>query len=109
MLKRLRKGGITHPFMMPQFLTDGRYDSASGVFHTRSGASCRDFASDNLEAPVYRELTPADVLDIMVVNGLHCNCTTQQGVVFRLIGALSEYGKLGIVCVAPSFDEADRF
>jgi hypothetical protein len=44
----------------------------------------------------------------VVVNGLHFNGATQQGVVFHLIGALSEFGKLGIVCVAPSFDEADR-
>jgi hypothetical protein len=92
----LRKGGTTHPFMMLQFLTDGRYDSASGEFRTPSGASCCYFASDNLEAPVYRGLTPADLLDIVVVNGLHFNGATQQGVVFHLIGALSEYGKLGL-------------
>ena len=104
----LRKGGTTHPFMMLQFLTDGRYDSASGEFRTPSGTSRCYFASDNLEAPVYRGLTPADLIDIAVVNGLHFNGATQQGVVFHLIGALSEFGKLGIVCVAPSFDEADR-
>lgn len=104
----LRKGGTTHPFMMLQFLTDGRYDSASGEFRTPSAASCCYFASDNLEAPVYRGLTPADLLDIVVVNGLHFNGATQQGVVFHLIGALSEFGKLGIVCIAPSYDEADR-
>ena len=104
----LRKGGTTHPFMMLQFLTDGRYDSASGEFHAPSGASCCYYASDNLEASIYHGLTPADLLDIAVVNGLHFNAATQQGVVFHLIGALSEFGKFGIVCVAPSFDEADR-
>jgi PGM1 C-terminal domain len=61
-----------------------------------------------LEAPVYRGLTPADLLDIAVLNDLHFNDSTQQGVVFHLIGALSEFGKLGIICVAPSFGEADR-
>jgi hypothetical protein len=61
-----------------------------------------------LEASIYHGLTPADLLDIAVVNGLHFNAATQQGVVFHLIGALSEFGKFGIVCVAPSFDEADR-
>ena len=85
-----------------------RYDSQVASSITPSGASCCYFASDNLEAPVYRGLTPADLLDIVVVNGLHFNGATQQGVVFHLIGALSEFGKLGIVCVAPSFDEADR-
>jgi PGM1 C-terminal domain len=104
----LRKGGTTHPFMMLQFLTDGRYNPASGEFRTRSGVPRCYYASDNLEAPVYRGLTPADLLDIAVVNGLHFNGATQQGVVFHLIGALSEFGKLGIVCVAPTSDEADQ-
>ncbi|WP_245257474.1 peptide ligase PGM1-related protein [Methylocapsa acidiphila] len=104
----LRKGGTTHPFMMLQFLTDGRYDSLRGEFTLPSGASRCYYASDNLEAPIYRGLTPADLLDIAALNGLHFNRATQQGVVFHLIGALSEFGKVGIVCVAPSRDEADR-
>ncbi len=104
----LRKGGTTHPFMMLQFLTDGRYEPETGEFRTPSGGSCCYYASDNLEAPVYRGLTPTDLLDIAVLNGLHFNGATQQGVVFHLIGALSEYGKLGIVCVGPTLAEADR-
>jgi hypothetical protein len=74
--------------MMLQFLTDGRYDSARGEFRTPSGTARCYFASDNLEAPVYRGLTPEDLIDIAVVNGLHFNSATQQGVVFHLIGAL---------------------
>ncbi|WP_036257691.1 peptide ligase PGM1-related protein [Methylocapsa aurea] len=104
----LRKGGTTHPFMMLQFLTDGHYDAVSGEFRAPSGAPCCYYASDNLEAPGYRGLTPTDLLDIAVVNGLHFNGATQQGVVFHLIGALSEFGKLGVVCVGPSHGDADR-
>jgi len=104
----LRKGGTTHPFIMLQLLTNGRYDLESGEFRAASGAPRCYYASDNLEAPVYRGLTPADLLDIAVVNGLHFNAAAQQGVVFHLIGALSEFGKLGVVCIAPSHQEADR-
>ena len=86
----------------------GDTNSASGEFRSPSGASCCYYASDNLEASVYHGLTPADLLDIAVVNGLHFNAATQQGVVFHLIGALSDFGKCGVVCIAPSFDEADR-
>ncbi len=103
----LRKGGTTHPFMMLQYLTDGRYDRARGELLTPTGASRCYYASDNLEAPAYRGLSPADLLDIAALNGLHFNGAAQQGVVFHLIGALSEFGKLEIVCVAPSRDEAD--
>jgi hypothetical protein len=102
----LRKGGTTHPFLMLQFLTGGRYDSATGLFRTPSGQPRFYYASDNLESPRYRGLTPADLVDIAVLNGLHYDGTTQEGVVFHLIGALSEFGKLGVVCVGSSPDRA---
>jgi PGM1 C-terminal domain len=57
---------------------------------------------------LWRRLAPANLLDIVVVNGLKFNGATQQSVVFHVIGALSEFGKIGIVCVAPSFEKADR-
>jgi hypothetical protein len=96
----LRKGGTTHPFLMLQFLTDGRYDPATGDFRTPAGRPCCYEASDNLEAPRYRGLTPDDLIDIAVMNGLHFHGATQEGVAFHLLGALSEFGKLGLVAVA---------
>ena len=41
-------------------------------------------------------------IDIAVENDLHFHGATQQGVVFHLIGALSEFGKLGMLCIADS-------
>jgi PGM1 C-terminal domain len=41
------------------------------------------------------------------VNGLHFDGAYQQGVVFHLIGALSEFGKLGVVCIAPSHERVE--
>jgi hypothetical protein len=95
----LRKGGTTHPFLMLQFLTDGRYDAQSGAFLTPSGQSCCYFASDNLESERYRGLTPDDLIDIAVFNKLHFHAATGAGVVFHLIGALSEFGKFGVLCI----------
>jgi hypothetical protein len=85
---------------MLQFLTDGRYDPATGDFRTPAGRPCCYEASDNLEAPHYRGLTPDDLIDIAVMNGLHFHGATQEGVAFHLLGALSEFGKLGLVAVA---------
>ena len=45
----LRKGGTTHPFLTLQFLTDGRYDPASGVFTTPRGEAKCFVASDHAE------------------------------------------------------------
>jgi hypothetical protein len=59
-----------------------------------------------LESPHYKGLTPSDLVDVAVLNGLHYDGTTHEGVVFHLIGALSEFGKLGVVCVGSSPDRA---
>jgi hypothetical protein len=102
----LRKGGTTHPYMMLQFLTDGSYDPEAGTYCTPTGQPCYYFASDNLQSPAYKGLTPDDLIDIAVDHGLHFDGATQQGVVFHLIGALSEYGKLGAVCIGESHEGA---
>jgi hypothetical protein len=57
-------------------------------------------ATDNLQKPAYRGLVPDDLIDILVQNELHFDDTTQTGIVFNLIGALSEFGKLGLVSIA---------
>ncbi len=103
----LRKGGTTHPFLMLQFLTGGAYDPVSGLFRTPAGQPRFYYASDNLQAPHYKGLTPADLVDVAVLNGLHYDGTTHEGVVFHLIGALSEFGKLGVVCVGASPERAE--
>jgi hypothetical protein len=103
----LRKGGTTHPFLMLEFLTDGRYDAETGEFLTPSGDSRCYYASDNLESERYRGLTEYDLVDIAVVNGLHFHGATAEGVAFHLIGALSEFGKLGVVCIGQTQQRAD--
>jgi len=102
----LRKGGTTHPFLMLQFLTEGRYDPATGLFYAPSGRPCFYYASDNLQADRYRGLLPTDLIDIAATHGLHFNAATQEGVVFHLIGALSEFGKLGILAIGNSGERA---
>ena len=95
----LRKGGTTLPFQMLQYLTGGACD-ADGSFHTPMGAARCYRATDNLVRPAYRRLAPEDLIDLIVRQGFHFDPTRQQGVVFNLIGALSEFGKLGLVCIA---------
>ncbi len=103
----LRKGGTTHPFLMLRLLTGGIYEAATGEFKTPSGQSRFYYALDNLQAEHYKGLTPADLVDVAVLHGLHYDGTVQEGVVFHLIGALSEFGKLGIVCIGGSPERAE--
>ena len=94
---------------MLQFLTDGTYDSENGLYCTPTGQPCYYYASDNLRSPEYKGLTPEDLVDISVDFGLHFDGASQQGVVFHLIGALSEHGKLGTVCIGGSRESAEKF
>jgi hypothetical protein len=102
----LRKGGTTHPFLMLQFLTAGSYDRKTGLFTSASGKPCFYYASDNLHEERYRGLTPSDLIDIAATKGLHFNAATQEGVVFHLIGALSEFGKLGVLAIGDTEEKA---
>lgn len=103
----LRKGGTTHPFLMLQFLTDGIYNPEEGKYYTSKGNLVRYyFCSDNLKNDKYKGLSPHDLIDIAMMNDLHYDGTSQEGIMFHLIGALSQYGKLGVVCIGGTPERA---
>jgi len=84
---------------MLQFLTGGRYDAGRAQFVTPDGATRCYYATDNVVNPLYRRLTPEDLVEVTDRHDLHFDAAHQRGVVFNLIGALSEYGKIGIVAI----------
>ena len=105
----LRKGGTTHPFIMMQFLTGGVFDWERGVFEMPNGQVRCYFASDNVVHEKYIGLTPHDLIDIAMCNSLLYDTAKQKGVMFHMIGALSQYGKLGIVCIGETIEEAKMY
>ena len=64
-------------------------------------------ATDHLESELLRGLTLDDLFDITVRNGLHFTQASQTGVVFHMMSALSELGRLGLTAVGDTADEAD--
>ncbi len=104
----LRMGGTTHPYLALQFLTGGSLDPASGLFLSPSGQAKYYKATDNLYSPRYRGLLPEDLVDILTVNKLHYSHGSESGVLFHLIGALSEFGKLGLTAIANSPAQVDE-
>ena len=102
----LRKGGTTHPFLTLQFLTDGKYDPDTAIFTAPNGQQKFFVASDHVESPAYRTLTPDDLFDIVVRHNLHFGQTRQTGVVFHMMSALGELGRTGLTAVGNSRDDA---
>jgi hypothetical protein len=102
----LRKGGTTHPFLTLQFLTDGAYDPETAAFTAPNGRTKCFVASDHVESPPYRTLTPDDLFDLGVRRGLHFDQSRQTGVVFHMMSALGEHGRTGLTAVGESHEEA---
>src|SRR2546422_6247542 len=102
----LRKEGTTHPFLILHFLTDGTYDPETGIFTAPNGQQKFFVASDHVESPSYRTLTPDDVFDIVVRHDLHFDQTRQTGVVFHMMSALGELGRTGLTAVGNSHEDA---
>ncbi len=102
----LRKGGTTHPFLTLQFLTDGTYDPDTAIFTAPNGQQKFFVASDHVESPTYRTLTPDDLFDIVVRHNLHFDQTRQTGVVFHMMSALGELGRTGLTAVGNSHEDA---
>jgi hypothetical protein len=103
----LRTGGTTHPFLTLQFLTDGTYDAASGLFLTPRGERKCLVASDHVHQPSDRAFTHRDLFDIAARHGLHFNQSTQKGVVFHMVNGVGEQGTLGLTAVSNTREEAD--
>ena len=103
----LRMGGTTPPFMALEFLSGGVYDDQTGEYTAPDGRQKYYFATDNLKSPSYRGLLPEDLFDLLVEHGIHFKHATMTGVLFFMIGALSQYGKLGITSIGNSREEAE--
>ncbi|HHO50772.1 MAG TPA: carboxylate-amine ligase [Deltaproteobacteria bacterium] len=102
----LRKGGTTHPFLTLKFLTNGTYSMEDGLFYSPSGKPKYYFSTDTLQADRYRGLRAQDLVDIAVYHDMHFHSPAERGVVFHLIGALSEFGKVGVVAIGDNPQQA---
>ena len=103
----LRMGGTTHPYLALQFLTGGQLDASTGLFLSPRGRPKYYHATDNLRSETYRGLLPEDLADILTINSLHYSHNTESGVLFHLIGALSQFGKLGVTAIGNSREEVE--
>jgi hypothetical protein len=104
----LRMGGTTPPFLALQFLTGGSLDDATGEFMAHGATRKYYYATDNLRSPAYRGLLPEDFVDILAAHHLDFDPFSETGAVFHMIGAVSQFGKLGVTCIGDTPEQADE-
>jgi hypothetical protein len=103
----LRIGGTTHPFLALEFLTGGQLDPETGEFRSPGGLAKFYRSTDNLKSDAYRGLSPDDLLDITTINHLHYSQGRETGVLFHMIGAVSQFGKLGLTVIGNGHEQVD--
>jgi PGM1 C-terminal domain len=103
----LRMGGATHPMFALRFLTGGNLEAGTGLFLVPDGTPRYYRATDDLVSPRYVGLLPEDLVEILTLNRLDFRWNTATGVLFHMIGAVSQYGKCGVVAIGSSPDDAE--
>lgn len=102
----LRCGGTTHPLFALTSLTDGVYEPLAGEWRTRMGDIKHYAATDHLDSPAYRSLTPDDLLDVVAEQGLGWDSEREVGVVLHMISAIAVAGRVGLTAIGDTLDEA---
>jgi pheganomycin biosynthesis PGM1-like protein/pre ATP-grasp domain-containing protein/ATP-grasp domain-containing protein len=101
----LRVGGTTHPFGMASLVTQGSYDAASG--HLVAGGRTKSYlATDNLKSSGLTGRSPGEIIDELARRGLAYDRRRRAGATLHLLGALREYGKMGVTCIGDTAEEA---
>lgn len=99
---------VTHPMLALRLLTGGKLDDATGRFVSPRGEPKYYKASDEVHSERYRGLLPEDVVEILTIDHLSFNQRSETGVLFHTIGAVSQFGRLGLVAIGNSRHEAEQ-
>lgn len=110
-MSSLRLTATTHHWRTLQLLTRGHTDAKTGIFYSplenAKPVEKAYYASDHVEHPSLRHLLPMDLHEIIEQCPELNWCTRRQtGVIFHMLGGLSEYGKIGMTSIGNDAEEA---
>ena len=101
----LRKGGTTHPLAALELLSGGAYDPESATFLAACGSPRHYVATDHLESPRLRALGHGGLLSLAALPRLAADGC---GVVFHMLSALDELGRVGLTAIGNTAADAQR-
>ena len=105
----LREGGTSHPFGALWLLTDGHFDPATTRYRTARGEERHYFCTDALGDPAYRGVDWRELVAEAAGRGLAYDPADEAGVVLFMLRALAREGRVGLVAIAATPDEAQEF
>lgn len=103
----LRSGGTTHPLAALELLSGGAYDADTATFTAPCGSPRHYVATDHLESPRLRALGHGGLLRLAALPRLAADGC---GVVFHMLSALDELGRVGLTAIgSTAADAQSRF
>jgi hypothetical protein len=100
-------GGSTHPLLAVRFLCGGRVDPESGLLISPSARPKFYRSTDRLCSGAYRQLVPEDLIELLTVHRLNYSAHAEAGALLYMLGGASATGRLGLVAIGNSREEAD--
>ena len=101
----LRKGATTHPLYTLELVTGGAYDPRSGTFRAQDGSTRHYVATDYLASPRLSALGDGALFALADRPGLEPD---GFGVVFHMLSALSELGRMGMTVIGRTAADAQQ-
>ncbi|MBL6989550.1 MAG: hypothetical protein ISR65_07220 [Bacteriovoracaceae bacterium] len=95
----IRQGGTTHPYRTAKFLTNSNYDENSGKLKAQDGSSVFYMSNDNILNSSLKGTKIDTFLAFMQHQGVLFDKSKNTGVVFHLLGALHDHGKIGYTAI----------
>ncbi|HEY6797443.1 MAG TPA: peptide ligase PGM1-related protein, partial [Kineosporiaceae bacterium] len=104
----LRMGGATAPFALLEGLLAGRCEARDGRYLHPDGDERCYVASDRVHRPALEGRTAAEAITAVERSGLAFRPDSGTGVALFALGAVGEFGKLGILAVERSAAKAEE-
>jgi len=103
----IRQGGTTHPYKTAKLLTGSVYDEKKGIL---SNPKCKNIvykSNDNFVDPRFIGKTPEQFLDFLCHREIIFSAATNRGVVFHILGAMNEFGKIGFTMIGQEQEQVN--
>ena len=89
-------------------LLGGRYDPATGEYRTPDGAPRCYVTSDRVQDDAFRALSYEQLFDAARQHDLAYDPDTATGTFYYALGGLPAFGKLGVVAIGTTTEDAQR-
>ena len=101
----LRSGGTTHPFEIARQVCGASFHP-NGTLQTREGVEKCYQASDNVVHSSFSLHSLAHLVEVLQGSPVHWNPHTLRGCLFYFLGALKLHGKVGLLAIGNSRQDA---